>query len=1164
MSEVELKLTADTESAEKGVAGFRKEYQQLVKALEKPIKQIEGLQKTQEAAKAASSEFFAARARVASLQTALEKVRGPADGLAKAFAAAKAQSDAASAAIERQKKKLEEQSLAVRNARAAYEALRASQASGGATRAEVAGGRSALATATAEFERQRTVLREQQRALNESRNSVRALGDEYQKAAQPVRLIERDLRNAERTLAGATREFDRQKAKVREQRAELKAAGVDVRNLATEQQRLQATLVGAMGKGQADAAVTRALDTFGINRLRALREQLVTLRSDYQRLSQSGQMAATERIAAENRYQAALNRTQQQIRELTSADGEAGGGGIAAITARIAAITAAAYTLQRVAGFYFNAADAVGELEDRMRNALPVQEEYERAQSRLEDISRRVRIPIAQVSELFLRSVGPLKELGFSAAQTTDLVGALSAGLVANSVKGEQAAAVINQFTKGLQTGVIRGDAFNAVLENSPALIDALQKGLGVTRGELIRMANAGELTTDRVVTAFSSQADALLGLADAMRVTGADAAGTFSQSIDKLIGSIDKITGASAAATEQLDKVSDAINDIADGKKQRALELLGNALIAGGRGLGTLLPGARALADTADGYRKFSDDSTAALEDLTEAEGLARTDAERIEEQRLADFRAYAGEFGKEQERLTNAFKTAVNDQVAAQNRANSALKKAQDAQLETSRRYTSALERLSGGGLGPASFGNAMNLRVAARQALEANDAERAKRLAKESLEMLMELAEAGENTYGFAGFIKGLQGIEEAADKAILASAEASRKAEIDKVRELKKEFEELKNFKLTPTIDDAALAKETEKMKRWAAMIGESFVIRPRTSAGADTGEWRAPMLLPGAAPSANAAPVSAPVKPSGIVQDDTTENALPPVNAPIKPAGIRQDGPNSWTNLPAVEAEIAPAGIRQDGPNSFTNLPAVEVDVLPKGIRQDGQNSFTNLPVEADIVVKSVAAPEGELPVVPALLRPVGPAPDVPPVPVQSTVDESSKSGVLQEFGAFIEQLKKMSVVPLTLSMAPAVGKAEPSTSVPALATGGILRGPGTGTSDSILARLSNGEGVINARAVQYYGADLIHQLNNLRTPRFATGGVMGNVPVPSIPSLAPALQQQLDGGGAPNFPHLGQLDLVAGESRHTVYVERGAADEIRRAVRKFASTGRAR
>lgn len=123
--------------------------------------------------------------------------------------------------------------------------------------------------------------------------------------------------------------------------------------------------------------------------------------------------------------------------------------------------------------------------------------------------------------------------------------------------------------------------------------------------------------------------------------------------------------------------------------------------------------------------------------------------------------------------------------------------------------------------------------------------------------------------------------------------------------------------------------------------------------------------------------------------------------------------------------------------------------------------------------------------------------------------------------------------------------------------VPQFATGGILRGPGTGTSDSILARLSNGEGVINARAVQYYGADLIHQLNNLRTPRFATGGVMGNVPVPSIPSLAPALQQQLSDQASPGESWT--LNFPGGDSVTTV-VPASQQPSMRRLRLKFGGS----
>ncbi len=58
------------------------------------------------------------------------------------------------------------------------------------------------------------------------------------------------------------------------------------------------------------------------------------------------------------------------------------------------------------------------------------------------------------------------------------------------------------------------------------------------------------------------------------------------------------------------------------------------------------------------------------------------------------------------------------------------------------------------------------------------------------------------------------------------------------------------------------------------------------------------------------------------------------------------------------------------------------------------------------------------------------------------------------------------------------------------------AEGGPIRGPGTGTSDSIFSRLSNGEFVIKAKAVSAYGADLFHALNNMQLPGFAAGGLV--------------------------------------------------------------------
>lgn len=58
------------------------------------------------------------------------------------------------------------------------------------------------------------------------------------------------------------------------------------------------------------------------------------------------------------------------------------------------------------------------------------------------------------------------------------------------------------------------------------------------------------------------------------------------------------------------------------------------------------------------------------------------------------------------------------------------------------------------------------------------------------------------------------------------------------------------------------------------------------------------------------------------------------------------------------------------------------------------------------------------------------------------------------------------------------------------------ATGGYIMGPGTSTSDSIPAFLSNGEYVLTADAVQNVGLPLLDAVNSGRVGHFATGGLV--------------------------------------------------------------------
>lgn len=99
------------------------------------------------------------------------------------------------------------------------------------------------------------------------------------------------------------------------------------------------------------------------------------------------------------------------------------------------------------------------------------------------------------------------------------------------------------------------------------------------------------------------------------------------------------------------------------------------------------------------------------------------------------------------------------------------------------------------------------------------------------------------------------------------------------------------------------------------------------------------------------------------------------------------------------------------------------------------------------------------------------------------------------------------------------------------------ATGGYVSGPGTGTSDSIMARLSNGEFVIRAAAVRKYGPQLLDAINKMRLPRlpqFATGGLVSapRMPRVNLSGIVDSLTQGM-AYQAPRFADGGMVAIPA-------------------------------
>lgn len=161
------------------------------------------------------------------------------------------------------------------------------------------------------------------------------------------------------------------------------------------------------------------------------------------------------------------------------------------------------------------------------------------------------------------------------------------------------------------------------------------------------------------------------------------------------------------------------------------------------------------------------------------------------------------------------------------------------------------------------------------------------------------------------------------------------------------------------------------------------------------------------------------------------------------------------------------------------------------------------------------------------------------------VSISVQIDETNVEQVKARMMDIAADIAKAMIIKPTI-VAPGV-QSEPTEQ---FATGGRVRGPGTGTSDSILARLSNGEYVLRAAAVRQYGTALLDRMNGLQLPKYAEGGLVETA-------------MSLPGVNANPLKDWGRATLESGGSSIEVLMKRDSFDQVlSRTAKKFGGTRR--
>jgi tape measure domain-containing protein len=213
-------------------------------------------------------------------------------------------------------------------------------------------------------------------------------------------------------------------------------------------------------------------------------------------------------------------------------------------------------------------ADEYANLAARIKLATGEGEAFDRAMEGVTDIALRTNSSLQNTGNLFARLTDAGKNAGQSAqeaqAQALSLTESINQAVQLSGASAQASDAAVVQLIQGLQSGLLRGEEFNSMMEQSPRLAKALADGLGVTTGELRKMANEGRLTTEVVTTALKSQADTLKGEFETLPPTVGRALQNLSTSWTIYVGEADKATGASKLAAGAIGALAENLDTVA------------------------------------------------------------------------------------------------------------------------------------------------------------------------------------------------------------------------------------------------------------------------------------------------------------------------------------------------------------------------------------------------------------------------------------------------------------------------------------------------------------------------------------------------------------------------------------------------------------------------
>ncbi|WP_394660939.1 tape measure protein [uncultured Acinetobacter sp.] len=291
--------------------------------------------------------------------------------------------------------------------------------------------------------------------------------------------------------------------------------------------------------------------------------------------------ASTSRLVIEISSEQAKRNAEQLNRELQSIErnGTFATRSMDAMSVATRSL-AAQMTALVSAGVLISKMDTYTGLQNRLKLVTASQNKLNQAMKDTFSIAQATGQAWDSTAQVYQRFADNAKRLGITLEQTASLTDTVAKSISISGGSAASAEAALVQFGQALASGVLRGEEFNSISEQAPALLKAIATGLDTNIGQLRAMAAQGQLTADVVIKSLEKAKVSVDTLFSKTDFTIGQSFQMLNNEVTKFIGEAGKSSGAAKLTADSIQLLAQNLEGLVTGLQ-----------VAGAYYLGTFIP---------------------------------------------------------------------------------------------------------------------------------------------------------------------------------------------------------------------------------------------------------------------------------------------------------------------------------------------------------------------------------------------------------------------------------------------------------------------------------------------------------------------------------------------------------------------------------------------